>query len=173
MLDALLELARLGTVPLQRAAVPPVAMVQEVAAERCAAYPTRQVVWQIAVEAADVPDIQSDPVLLRLAIQHVLDNTIKFTASAEPAVISVSAKVDGANLRLEAQDNGVGFNPALQSRQFQAFSRLHSQRQFEGLGMGLALTAKIMQRLGGAVQVQGAVDGGCRVTLSLPCVGVR
>ena len=59
-------------------------------------------------------------------------------------------------------------NPAQQGALFKVFGRLHSGKQFDGLGMGLVLTAKALQRMGGSVSVQGAVDGGCCVTLRLP-----
>ena len=69
---------------------------------------------------------------------------------------------------VQVQDNGVGYNPALQSALFKAFGRLHSAREFAGLGMGLALTAKALQRMAGTVVAQGVLDGGCCVRLTLP-----
>ena len=66
------------------------------------------------------------------------------------------------------RDNGVGYNPALQDKLFRVFGRLHSSQQFEGIGMGLVLSQKIAQRLGGALAIEAVADGGCRVTLRLP-----
>ncbi|NDB01636.1 MAG: ATP-binding protein [Betaproteobacteria bacterium] len=65
-------------------------------------------------------------------------------------------------------DNGVGFNPAYQARLFQPFSRLHSGAAFEGLGLGLAITRKIIERHGGRIEASSEPDGGCRVSVRLP-----
>ena len=69
---------------------------------------------------------------------------------------------------LTVADNGVGFNPQYTPKLFHAFQRLHGAREFEGLGMGLALTRKIMERLGGTVWAVGAVGAGCSVSFTLP-----
>jgi signal transduction histidine kinase len=115
--------------------------------------------------------VQADAALLRSALQKVLDNAVKFTANKGLREIAVSAGVDAASarVRLQIRDNGAGFNPALQSKLFKPFSRLHTVKQFPGIGMGLALTRKMLERMGAQVAAQGAVDAGCTVTLSLPC----
>jgi light-regulated signal transduction histidine kinase (bacteriophytochrome) len=66
------------------------------------------------------------------------------------------------------QDNGAGFNPALQSKLFHPFARLHTVKQFPGIGMGLALTRKMLERMNAQVAAVGAVDAGCSVSISLP-----
>ncbi len=74
----------------------------------------------------------------------------------------------GGAVTIEIRDNGVGFNPALQGRLFQVFGRLHGAQEYPGIGVGLAGTRRIVERLGGAVRAQASVDGGCTVTLDLP-----
>ena len=74
----------------------------------------------------------------------------------------------GGAVTIEIRDNGVGFNPALQGRLFQVFGRLHGAQEYPGIGVGLAVTRRIVERLGGAVRAQASVDGGCTVTLELP-----
>jgi light-regulated signal transduction histidine kinase (bacteriophytochrome) len=56
----------------------------------------------------------------------------------------------------------------MQAQLFRVFGRLHSAQQFEGIGMGLVLSRKRVQRMGGAMDIEGVVDGGCGVTLTLP-----
>jgi signal transduction histidine kinase len=65
-------------------------------------------------------------------------------------------------------DNGVGFNPLYTAKLFHPFQRLHTTREFEGLGIGLALTRKIIERHGGTVSAQGEVGVGARVSFTLP-----
>jgi signal transduction histidine kinase len=117
----------------------------------------------------------ADTNLLRRALHCILDNALKFTAQRSVAHIAIAVEVqDGADnhrnalVTLSIQDNGAGFNPAMQDRLFKPFQRLHTTRQFPGIGMGLALTHKIAQRMNGAVTIEGTPDAGCRVQLSLP-----
>ena len=74
----------------------------------------------------------------------------------------------GGAVTIEIRDNGVGFNPALQGRLFQVFGRLHGAQEYPGIGVGLAVARRIVERLGGAVRAQASVGGGCTVTLDLP-----
>ena len=166
LLDGLAELARIGTLPVALGPVPLQALLQGVCAELAEQYPGRAVDWHIA---SDLPVVQADATLLRQALMHVLGNAVKFTAPREHAVIAVTAQPGESDgfVALQVRDNGVGYNPALQDKLFQAFGRLHSPREFGGIGMGLALTHKIMQRLGGSVDSEGVVDGGCCVKLLL------
>lgn len=166
LLDGLAELARIGTLPVALGPVPLQALVQGVCAELAEQHPGRAVDWHIA---SDLPVVQADATLLRQALVQVLGNALKFTAPREHAVIAVTAQSGESDgfVALQVHDNGVGYNPAMQDKLFQAFGRLHSPREFGGIGMGLALTHKIMQRLGGSVDSEGVVDGGCCVKLLL------
>jgi light-regulated signal transduction histidine kinase (bacteriophytochrome) len=65
----------------------------------------------------------------------------------------------------------VGFDPARQQRLFGVFQRLHGASQFEGLGLGLAMAQRIVQRHGGAIAIEGAPDAGCCVRVTLPQAG--
>lgn len=171
LLDGLTTLSRLGVVPITLASVPLQPLVQEVCAELQAQAGQRSLQWHIA---ADLPPVRADAALLRQALLHVLGNAVKFTATRVQAQVDVAWQNDVATglVALEIADNGVGYNPALQGKLFKVFSRLHSNKAFEGLGLGLALTHKIMQRLGGSVQASGVPDGGCRVVLRLPAGAV-
>jgi signal transduction histidine kinase len=175
-LDGLLALSRVGTAVLQLEPVELAPLVHEVVEELTAQAarqsPARTVQWQVADA---LPTVQADPALLRQVLGHVLGNALKFTAPRETAVIAIapvarfhSADAASGLAAVQVQDNGVGYNPAMQSALFKVFGRLHSAQQFPGLGMGLALTAKALQRMGGTVAAQGVVDGGCCVTLALP-----
>lgn len=166
LLDGLTALSRVGSGPLQMREV----SLQDMVAQVCEglrgqhAMPTLE--WRIAT---DLPLVWSDPKLLRQALTQVLDNAVKFSAGNARAVVEVSA-VSGADRRLvtlQVRDNGVGYNPALQGQLFKVFGRLHSTQRFAGNGLGLVLVRKIMQRLGGAVSIQGAEDAGCCVRLEM------
>jgi light-regulated signal transduction histidine kinase (bacteriophytochrome) len=159
LMDGLMEYSRMGSVPLHVAPMQVGPMVAELCQALQAQHPQRLVEWRID---DDLPVVQADATLVRQALAHVLGNAFKFSAFRTPAVIAVERE-GGA---IVVRDNGVGFNPAVQTKLFQVFSRLHSQRDFAGIGMGLALTRKIVQRHGGTVSAQGVVDGGCCVRIA-------
>jgi signal transduction histidine kinase len=121
--------------------------------------------------------------LLRQLLTHIMGNAVKFSRSRTSVrvsltwcrVTSAAQDVPGAQdgtatdyCQISVTDNGVGFAPAQASKLFKVFSRLHPARDFEGLGLGLVSSKKIMERLGGRINIAGQVDAGCRVTLTLP-----
>ena len=125
----------------------------------------RLVDWQVAL---DIPSLPADAALLREALTQLLANALKFTRPRPQASISLTGRQELGQCVLTLADNGVGFNPAYQARLFQPFSRLHSGAAFEGLGLGLAITRKIIERHGGQIEASGVPDGGCRVSVRLP-----
>ena len=170
LMDGLMELSRLGTVPLNVGPTPVQDAVAEVRDDLSANYAQRVLEWRIQPQ---LPWVLADGSLFALALRQVLDNAIKFSAHRPLAVLEVAAQRDPEWVHLEIRDNGAGYNPAMQERLFHPFQRLHTARQFPGIGMGLALTRKIMQRLGGSVSAQAQVDQGCCVRLSLPAATPR
>ncbi|MDO8285968.1 MAG: ATP-binding protein [Rhodoferax sp.] len=166
LLDGLTTLSRIGLTPLELGAVSLQELVQAVRADLTAKNPQRSVEWQVA---DDLPAVLADAALLRQALTHVLGNALKFTAPRAIAHIDIRT-VPGAApeyVTLQVRDNGVGYNPAQQARLFRVFGRLHSTKQFEGIGIGLVLTRKILVRMGGSVSAQGVLDAGCCVELQL------
>lgn len=164
LLDGLTELSRVGTQPLVLESVSLQALVQDVSDTLSADSTGTMVEWHID---DDLPTVSADRHLLRQALGHVLGNAVKFSAGREQPVVAISRVADGeAGFEtLQVRDNGAGFNPALQGKLFKVFGRLHSAQQFPGVGMGLALTRKLLQRMDATVTLQGAVDAGCSVRL--------
>lgn len=166
LMDGLMELSRLGTVAVNSEAVALQDVVKASREALLAQYPQRQVQWTIA---EDLPVVQGDAALVVLAVRHVMDNAVKFTANTAAPVIEVNAQADAQRgaVRLTIADNGAGYNPAMQDKLFHPFQRLHTVKQFPGIGMGLALTRKAMQRMGGSVSARALPGGGVAVTLVL------
>jgi signal transduction histidine kinase len=165
-MDALAALSRIGTVPVTLSPVALQPLVQAICSELAEKHPLRHIQWTALTE---LPTVQADAKLLRQVLVNVLDNAAKFTAHQSAPVISLSAAVsDDGWVTLQVQDNGAGYNPAMQGELFKVFGRLHSAKQFAGLGMGLVQTRKALQRMGGTVRAEGIVDGGCCVTMVLP-----
>jgi light-regulated signal transduction histidine kinase (bacteriophytochrome) len=165
-IDGLTALSRLNQVALQLGPVDLAPVVQAVCTDLAPELTGRVVDWQVA---ADCPALRCDATLLRQVLAHLLSNACKFTASRAVAEVNVTWQLEADGLcALTVSDNGVGFNPQYTAKLFHVFQRLHGAREFEGLGMGLALTRKIIERHGGTVRASGAVNAGCNVTFTLP-----
>jgi PAS domain S-box-containing protein len=112
--------------------------------------------WQIA----ELPVIEGDPALMRIAVEQLLANAVKFTRPRQRATIRIrpvrSEEQDG----IAVEDNGVGFRMAYAGKLFGLFQRLHRAEEFEGNGAGLALVQRIAQRHGGRVWAESELDQG-------------
>lgn len=165
-IDGLMELSRLTRADLQLTTVDAGQLVRDVVEALAPASEARTIAWQVA---PDFPALRCDGVLVRQALTYLLSNAMKFTASRAVAEIKVQWQMQDHNrCELTVSDNGVGFNPQYGKKLFHAFQRLHGAREFEGLGMGLALTRRIVERHGGAVSADGAPDAGCSIRFTLP-----
>ena len=165
-IDGLLALSRLGRMDLQLSRVDVAPLLRDVCTALAPTMVGRCVEWTVA---SDFPALQADDALLRQVLTHLLSNALKFTRPRAQAEIKVGWQIDASGLcRLTVLDNGVGFNPQYAPKLFHVFQRLHGAREFEGLGMGLALARKIVERHGGAVSISGAPNTGCSVSVTLP-----
>jgi len=167
LMDGLAALSRVGALLLDVGPVDLHEVVQAARDDVVARSPVPAVEWQIA---SDLPMVQADAALLRQALVQVLGNALKFSAPRAQAVVAITAVLaeNGQDVCLRVHDNGVGYNDAMQAQLFRVFGRLHTSKQFEGIGMGLVLTRKMLARFGASVSLQGALDAGCCVELRLP-----
>lgn len=161
MLDGLVQLHRVSQAPIARAAVDVTTLAETIASELRAAEPERDV--RITVERDLVAS--ADPALFRIMLAHLLQNAWKFTAKHPGALITVGRE-DAATLFV--QDDGAGFDPASAGRMFTPFQRFHRVSDYDGLGIGLALVRRIVQRHGGRVRATGASGQGATVYVELP-----
>lgn len=108
-----------------------------------------------------------DETLLRIVLQNLLDNALKFTGKREKALIEFgsSPQPDGT-LAYFVRDNGAGFDMRNAGKLFGPFQRLHST-DFSGTGIGLATVKRIIHRHGGAIWVEAAEDKGATFYFTL------
>lgn len=166
MVDALLDFVRLSRVPLDLRFVPLGPLVQGVLARLNHHAHAATVDWRID---GRLPGVRGDPLLLAQAFSHLLDNALKFTRGAERAVIEVGWRDGDDGTRVfHIHDNGVGFDRRASDKLFMLFQRQHHSLEFEGLGTGLALARRIIERHGGSVRCESSPGQGCRVSFTLP-----
>ncbi|MEZ4405186.1 MAG: ATP-binding protein [Polyangiales bacterium] len=168
LIDDLLELSRTTRVPLRRRVVDITAMAREVVEGLRAASPERAV--EVAIEEGIAAE--ADPGLLRAALENLLSNAWKFTSKREGARIEVGTESRDGRAGVFVRDNGAGFDPSRAGRLFVAFQRLHGQEVYPGTGVGLATVQRIVQKHGGEVRAEGAVDRGATFWFTLtPAAG--
>ncbi len=110
---------------------------------------------------------RADPRLLRVALENLLSNAWKFTRGKERPSIQVGSGVSNGQTAFFVRDNGTGFDMAYADKLFGAFQRLHSSRDFEGTGIGLATVARVVRRHGGRVWAQAAPGEGATFFFTL------
>ena len=167
-LDGLAQLSRLGaqTIDLQPVQIGPLA--REVADELMEQHPQADVAWQLA---DDVPPVLADPCLLRQLLAQLLGNALNFSRGQDLAQISLGWQRGlgpDPSICLTLRDKGVGFRPEQAQALFKAFGKLHPSSEFDGLGLGLLQCHRIVERLGGTIQITAELGRGCAVTVCLP-----
>lgn len=129
----------------------------------------RKVEWRIA----QLPKIQGDPTLLRQVFMNLLSNALKFTRQRDPALIEIGVETPAVDQGDPCQvffvrDNGAGFDPRHADKLFGVFQRLHSPKDFEGTGIGLANVKRIISRHGGRVWAESTPGKGATFRIALP-----
>ena len=164
LIDELLSFSRLSRTALQTSTVNMAELARTVMLELCASEDVSRINY---IQSALAP-ARGDEALLRQVWQNLLSNALKFSANEALARIEVTSKSTGAETIYSIRDNGAGFDMEYADKLFGVFQRLHSEREFEGTGVGLAIVQRIIQRHGGHVWAEGVVDKGATFYFSLP-----
>lgn len=164
LIDDILGFSRMSRQELGVTRVDAGTLVREVFDELRATVPERN----ICLRLGDLPPAYGDRAMLRQVVRNLLGNAIKFTKQREEAVIEVGGAVEGAENVYWIKDNGAGFDMAYAGKLFGVFQRLHSIKEFEGTGIGLAIVKRVIERHGGRVWAEGVVGEGATVHFTLP-----
>jgi len=144
VIDGLMDYMQLRTQVVCRQKVDACSLAREVVSRlQSTLPPARQVYFTIG----DLPPCRADPDLLQIVFANLLENAVKFTESCPEAQIEVGGQ-DGAYF---VRDNGIGFDPQYAEKIFSIFERLHRADEFEGMGIGLAMAKRIIERHGGRI----------------------
>jgi len=120
------------------------------------------------VEIGALPTIHADPMQLAQLFQNLLGNAIKFHATGREPVIRVSAARGAGEWTFSVADNGIGIEDRQFERIFRVFQRLHTRKQYQGTGIGLAICKKIVERHGGRLWVESKVGEGSTFHFTFP-----
>lgn len=164
LIDDLLGLSRAGRVEMHLEQIDLSAMAAEILDELYKTQPRRHV--QTVIQPGII--VTADPHLLRIALGNLLDNAWKFSARRDPARIEVGSIEHNGERVYFVRDNGAGFDPKYADKLFSPFQRLHTEAEFPGTGIGLALVQRVIRRHGGRVWAEAAVDQGATFYFTLP-----
>jgi PAS domain S-box-containing protein len=114
-----------------------------------------------------------DAKLIKLVWNNLISNAIKYSAKKKISDISVSSQLKYNRITYSVKDNGVGFDMNYKHKLFSVFQRLHTETEFEGNGVGLAIVQRIILKHGGKVWAEGEVGTGATFYFSLPVSGDR
>ena len=145
LIDDILAYSRAGNRTLDWRELDLGELARSVAEELRPAYP------EVDVCIADLPTVRGDATMLRQVLANLIGNALKFSTQREKGRVEVSCRQDGPETVFEVRDNGVGFDMQYASKLFGMFQRMHTESQFPGTGVGLAIVKRLVERHGGRI----------------------
>jgi light-regulated signal transduction histidine kinase (bacteriophytochrome) len=167
--DALLALASLSAATLQDEEVDLAELARAAFVRLHNADPAREA----EIDVAQHLWTRGDPRLLAQVVAHLVDNAWKFSRRKPRTTIRVGSRMADGETVFFVADDGAGFDMAHAGRLFTSFQRLHTAAEFEGAGVGLALSHKIVTRHGGRMWVDALLGEGATYYFTLPQAPVR
>ena len=164
MIDSLLALSRLQSQPIKRQPVDLSQLARYVLEDLKSNEPEREA--EIHIEPGLV--IQGDPTLMRIAIENLVGNAWKYSSQSPTTRIELRRETLAGTPTFVIADAGAGFDMRFADRLFGVFQRLHSAKDFQGTGVGLASVRRIIRRHGGDIWAESEVGKGARFYFTLP-----
>jgi PAS domain S-box-containing protein len=156
LIEELLNLAHLGQQQPSFRVTGLKSVVNEVLKDLESETKGRDIQWQIG----ELPFVDCDPGLIKQVFLNLLSNAIKYTRPRKTAVVEVGEVTVNGQSAVFIRDNGVGFDMKYADKLFGVFQRLHRKEDFEGTGVGLATTQRIIQKHGGRIWAEAQLNKG-------------
>lgn len=167
LIDDLLAFSRLSRMQMNSTEIDMRAMAEFTVKELTAGQDGREIEYLLE----EMPASMGDTGMMRQVWANLLANAVKFTSGRKQAVIEVKSTQSAEEVVYSVRDNGVGFDMEYADKLFGVFQRLHSEEEFEGTGVGLAIVQRVIHRHGGRVWAEGEVDKGATFYFALPRKG--
>jgi len=159
MIEDLLAFSHLGRRRPMTQPVPMTELVNRVISEQRMTHADRAVEFTVG----ELGSAEADPALVKQALTNLIGNAVKYTRGRYPARVEIGSRPPdspGGATVYHVKDNGVGFDMRQSHRLFGVFQRFHSQQEFEGTGVGLAIVERIIVRHGGRVWAESRPNEG-------------
>jgi len=151
ILDRMLGMSRAAHSTFSRESLDMNALVKETFDELTANEPPPRV----SLELADLPAVDADEMLVKMLLTNLMSNALKYTREKEERRIQVNYEAQDGVTVYRITDNGIGFDQQSTERMFEAFKRLDSSKATAGIGLGLAIVARVVGRHGGRIWAKG------------------
>ena len=166
LIDDLLAFSRMGRKQLDTARVDMNALVDEVWADVCNSART-----SLPLKKTVLPAAWGDRALLRQVLMNLLANALKYSGKRTEPSVEITAKKTEHEVVYSVRDNGVGFDMRFYDKLFGVFQRLHTENEFPGTGVGLAIAKRVVIRHGGRIWAESKLDEYAVFSFSLPKEG--
>jgi PAS domain S-box len=135
---------------------------------------------QATIEVGDLPKVEIITGQMRQVFQNIISNALKFSKKDEKPRISIQCELvnecsingqksdDGEFCRVTIKDNGIGFDNSYSDKIFTIFQRLHPREKYDGTGIGLAITRKIIEKHNGVISASGKENEGATFVIVMP-----
>jgi light-regulated signal transduction histidine kinase (bacteriophytochrome) len=163
LIDDLLTFSRIGRRELVKVYIPMHLLVQDICAELKEGVPNRLIEFRIDNL---LPGL-ADNMAVKQVWVNLVSNAIKYSRLKDSAVIEVRSENDGEEVIYSITDNGAGFDMRYADKLFGVFQRLHSEAEFEGTGVGLALVQRIIAKHGGRTWATAKLNEGATFYFTL------
>lgn len=120
------------------------------------------------VNCGTLPTIETSPTLMRVLLQNLVSNALKFQDNSAPPEVSVEAKLEDSTWRFFVRDNGIGIDPAFRSKVFNIFQRYHRKEEYPGTGIGLSTCRKFLRLFGGDIEFESTLGQGTVFIFTFP-----
>jgi PAS domain S-box-containing protein len=161
MIDDILTCSRLERTEMRCRTVDLAALVAELVGEVAPQWPGA------TVAVGPLPPVGGDVNMLRQIFANLLGNALKFSAGRADARVEIAAQRLDRGIEICVRDNGAGFDPAYAGKLFGLFQRLHTESEFAGTGVGLAIVKRLVMRHGGEVRADSVAGGWTTFTFTL------
>jgi chemotaxis family two-component system sensor kinase Cph1 len=164
LVDDLLAFSQLNRAPLTAGPIDMNKLAREARAAAMLGCGDRRIDWRIG----ELPPTWGDVTMMRQVMLNLLSNAVKYTGRRARAEIIVEGVENDTETVYIVRDNGIGFDMRYVGKLFGVFQRLHRVEDFEGTGVGLALTKRVIDRHHGWIKAEGVEDQGAIFTFALP-----
>jgi PAS domain S-box-containing protein len=164
LIDDLLDFSRASRKEIMQSLIIMDDFVREIASELS----EREMDRKISLSIENLESIHGDSSMLRQVWVNLIGNALKYSRKREEAVIQIGSTTKANEVVYFVKDNGAGFSMDYYEKLFGVFQRLHKWQDFEGTGVGLALVKRIVERHGGKIWAESALDQGATFYFSIP-----
>ncbi len=121
-----------------------------------------------SIKKINLPIINTHKTPIRQVFQNLISNALKYHKTGIPPEITITCYPEKSNWHFVVSDNGIGIEQAYHDKIFVIFQRLHSKEEYSGTGIGLAITKKIIESIGGSIWLNSEKNMGCEFHFTIP-----